>query len=144
MDTDLRIPVLRLWRRVVVPLQGDITDQSAAQLVEDVLREIARSGAEGLVLDVTGIWTMDSHLCHVLANLAASARLMGTPTIVCGMSAAIAITLQTMGVDFRSAETALTLEEALERLGVTARVQPVDEAFGDRQAGEAFAARKEP
>jgi rsbT antagonist protein RsbS len=144
MDTDLRIPVLRLWRRVVVPLQGDITDQSAAQLVEDVLREIARSGAEGLVLDVTGIWTMDSHLCHVLANLAASARLMGTPTIVCGMSAAIAITLQTMGVDFRSAETALTLEEALERLGVTARVQPVDEAFGDRQAGEALAARKDP
>jgi rsbT antagonist protein RsbS len=136
MDTELRIPVIRLWRRVVVPLQGDITDDSAARLVDDVLREIRDAAAEGLVLDVTGVWTMDSHLCHVLSNLAASARLMGTPTVICGMSASIAMTLQTMGTDFRTAETALTLEEALERLGVTASVQPVDEAFGDRQADE--------
>ena len=117
-----RIPVIQLWQRIVVPLQGDVTDETAAFLVDDVLRTIRDTSAAGLVIDVTGMWTMDSHLCHVIANLAAAARLMGTPTVICGMSAPIAMTLQTMGADFRLAQTALTLEDALERLGVDAVV----------------------
>jgi rsbT antagonist protein RsbS len=123
---EARIPVIQLWQRIVVPLQGDITDETAALLVDDVLRTIRDTSAAGLVIDVTGMWTMDSHLCHVIANLAAAAKLMGTPTVICGMSAPIAMTLQTMGADFRLAQTALTLEDALERLGVTATVIEID------------------
>ena len=55
-----------------------------------------------------------------------AARLMGTPTVICGMSAPIAMTLQTMGADFRLAQTALTLEDALVRLGVTATVTEIE------------------
>ena len=121
-----RVPVIQLWDRIVVPLQGDITDDVAAVLVDDVLRTIRDASAAGLVIDVTGMWAIDSHLCHVIANLAAAARLMGTPTILCGMSSAIAITLQTMGIDFRRVRTALTLEDALERLGITAGVRELD------------------
>jgi rsbT antagonist protein RsbS len=128
-----RIPVIQLWQRIVVPLQGDVTDETAAFLVDDVLRTIRDTSAAGLVIDVTGMWTMDSHLCHVIANLAAAARLMGTPTVICGMSAPIAMTLQTMGADFRLAQTALTLEDALERLGVNAVVSELEpeDAFDD-------------
>jgi rsbT antagonist protein RsbS len=130
-----RIPVIQLWQRIVVPLQGDITDETAAVLVDDVLRTIRDTSAAGLVIDVTGMWTMDSHLCHVIANLAAAAKLMGTPTVICGMSAPIAMTLQTMGADFRLAQTALTLEDALERLGVTATVIEIDpeDSFADQE-----------
>jgi len=130
-----RIPVIQLWQRIVVPLQGDITDETAAVLVDDVLRTIRDTSAAGLVIDVTGMWTMDSHLCHVIANLAAAAKLMGTPTVICGMSAPIAMTLQTMGADFRLAQTALTLEDALERLGVTATVLEIDpeDSFADQE-----------
>jgi rsbT antagonist protein RsbS len=132
-----RIPVIQLWQRIVVPLQGDVTDETAAVLVDDVLRTIRDTSAAGLVIDVTGMWTMDSHLCHVIANLAAAAKLMGTPTVICGMSAPIAMTLQTMGADFRLAQTALTLEDALERLGVTATVTEIepDEALNDDNGG---------
>jgi rsbT antagonist protein RsbS len=126
MIQEHRIPVIQLWQRIVVPLQGDITDETAAVLVDDVLRTIRDTSAAGLVIDVTGMWTMDSHLCHVIANLAAAAKLMGTPTVICGMSAPIAMTLQTMGADFRLAQTALTLEDALEGLGVTATVVDID------------------
>ncbi|HEY0135006.1 MAG TPA: STAS domain-containing protein [Nannocystis sp.] len=121
-----RIPVIQLWQRIVVPLQGDIADETAAILVDDVLRTIRDTSAAGLIIDVTGMWTMDSHLCHLIASLAAAARLMGTPTVICGMSAPIAMTLQTMGADFRAAQTALVLEDALERLGVTATVTEID------------------
>ena len=130
-----RVPVIQLWDRIVVPLQGDITDDVAAVLVDDVLRTIRDASAAGLVIDVTGMWAIDSHLCHVIANLAGAARLMGTPTILCGMSAAIAITLQTMGIDFRRVRTALTLEDALERLGVTAAVRDLDPEELDHEPG---------
>jgi rsbT antagonist protein RsbS len=123
---EYRTPVIQLWGRLVLPLQGDITDDAAAALVDDVLRTIRDTAAVGLVIDVTGLWTIDSHLCHVIAGLAATARLMGTPTVLCGMSGSIAITLQTMGIDFRLLRTALTLEDALERLGVEPSLHDVD------------------
>jgi rsbT antagonist protein RsbS len=113
-----RLPIIKLWDRIVVPIQGEITDELAGQLSQEILREIHQSGAHGLVLDLTGVWIMDSHLCSVLSNLASAARLMGTPTIISGLSPEIAMTLQTMGVELESVQTALTLEQALAMLGL--------------------------
>ncbi len=116
-----RLPIIKLWDRLVVPIQGEITDELAGQLSQEILREIHQSGAHGLVLDLTGVWIMDSHLCSVLSNLASAARLMGTPTIISGLSPEIAMTLQTMGVELESVRTALSLEQALAMLGLEVR-----------------------
>jgi rsbT antagonist protein RsbS len=124
-----RLPIIRLWGRVLVPLQGEITDEVAEQLTHEVLRAIHQSGARGLVLDLTGVWIMDSHLCAVLSNLASSAKLMGTPTVISGLSPEIAMTLQTMGVELGAVRTALTLEHALEILGLDVRER---DGKGDR------------
>lgn len=113
-----RIPIIPLWGQLIVPLQGDITDAQAAQLCSDVLRDIQRTGAKGMVVDISGLWLVDSHLCAVLARLAASARLMGTRTVLCGMGADVALTLQSMGIQLDNVETALGLEEGLSLLGV--------------------------
>jgi hypothetical protein len=64
------------------------------------------------------IWMVDSHLCAVQSRLAAAARLMGAHSIMCGMNAQVAITLQTMGIDMDVVRTALTLEEAFKSLGI--------------------------
>src|ERR1700759_521295 len=119
MTTELRrLPIIKLWDRILVPIQGEITDDLAEALSQEVLREIHESGAHGLVLDLTGVWIMDSHLCSVLSNLASAARLMGTPTIISGLSPEIAMTLQTMGVELEAVQTALSLEQALTMLGL--------------------------
>jgi rsbT antagonist protein RsbS len=119
----VRVPVIRLWSRLVVVLQGDISDEVAARLMDDVLEEIRRSGAAGLVLDVSGILVVDSHLVHVLSSLAQAALIMGTPAVVCGMSPEVAMTLQMMGAEPKFMQTALTLEDALRRLGVTVKIE---------------------
>jgi rsbT antagonist protein RsbS len=113
-----RVPIIRLWDQILVPLQGEVTDALAERLRSDVLETIHTLGADGLVIDVTGVWTIDSHLCSVISRLAAAARLMGTRSIICGMSADIAMTLQTMGIDLTGVKTALTVELAFESLGV--------------------------
>jgi len=116
------LPILSLWGRMLVALQGDITDDVAARLSDEVLARIHRSGTQGLVVDITGTWMIDSHLCSVLTTLAKAARLMGTPTIISGMSPESAQSLQTMGIELKSVRTALTVEQALEELGVDVRV----------------------
>src|SRR5262245_18413448 len=119
----VRVPVIRLWSRLVVVLQGDISDEVAARLMDDVLEEIRRSGAAGLVLDVSGILVVDSHLVHVLSSLAQAALIMGTPAVVCGMSPEVAMTLQMMGAEPKFMQTALSLEDALRRLGVRVHLE---------------------
>ena len=113
-----RLPVINVWNHILVPLQGEISDAIAERLVDQVLDTIRDTGAEGLIIDLTGIWMVDSHLCAVLSRLAASARLMGAHSIMCGMNAQVAITLQTMGIDMGVVRTALTLEEAFKSLGI--------------------------
>jgi rsbT antagonist protein RsbS len=113
-----RIPIIKIWHLLLVPLQGQIDDQLAEQLRQDILQKIQSTDVTGLLMDVTGLWLMDSHLCAVLSQIAAAARLMGTESLICGMSPEIALTLQTMGLELPNVGTELSLEEALARLGV--------------------------
>lgn len=113
------IPVIDLWGHLLVPLQGDIGDQQMQDMIDSVLRRISTRGAEGLVIDASGIWIVDSHLCAGLGKLATSASIMGVPSVLCGLSADVVITLQSMGFELNEVRTATTLERALEMLGVT-------------------------
>ena len=113
-----RLPIIKIWDQILVPLQGEVTDRLAERLSQEVLDAVHEHGATGLVIDVTGVWMIDSHLCAVLSHLASCARLMGTRTIISGLSPEIALTLQTMGVELESMHTALTVEQALEMLGL--------------------------
>jgi rsbT antagonist protein RsbS len=112
------IPIIKLWQLLLVPLQGTMTDTLAAQLTTEVLDRIHREGSSGLVIDITGLWVVDSHLCAVLSHLSTAASLMGARTFISGMKPEIALTLETMGVELKGVRTTLNLEGALHLLGV--------------------------
>lgn len=114
-----RIPIIKLWKLLLVPLQGEIDDKTAATLSAEVLERIHGTDVSGLILDVTGLWIMDSHLCALLTRLAQAASLMGTKTILCGMTAETAMTLQAMGLELDGFDATLSLEQALEQYGVS-------------------------
>lgn len=113
-----RIPIIRIWHSLLVSLQGDITDEQAAGLTDDVLHEIRKGGFSALVLDLSGLWLVDSHLCAVIAHLAKSAELMGTQTIISGIRPDVTVTLLSMDVALNDVRATLSLEQALEALGV--------------------------
>jgi rsbT antagonist protein RsbS len=112
------VTILKLWDFLLVPLQGDVTDEHSTLLREQVLSRLTDGGATGLIIDLTGVLLIDSHLCWVISTLAASARLMGTESTICGMRPDIALTLQTMGVELENVRTALTVEDAFEDFGI--------------------------
>ncbi len=118
MDHANRIPIIRLWDLLLVPVQGDVDDSQAEGLVSDVLARVQRDGCAGLLIDLSGVWTLDSHLCSVMVRLSRAAALMGAQTIVSGMRPEIAMTIQTMGISLGGIQTVALLEDALEALGV--------------------------
>jgi rsbT antagonist protein RsbS len=112
------IPVIELWGRLVVPLQGDISDSQMDALQRTLLSRISERGARGLVIDASGVWLMDSHLCSVLGRIVGAARLMGTRPVLAGLAPSIVMTLDEMGIGLDGIDTALGLEAALEHLGL--------------------------
>jgi rsbT antagonist protein RsbS len=82
------------------------------------LDRIHTLGCLGLVIDITGLWIVDSHLCAVLSQLSSAAALMGARTFISGMKPDIALALETMGVQLKGVSTTLDLEDALELLGI--------------------------
>ncbi len=113
-----QIPIIKLWHLLLVPLQGEMTDDVASSLMTEVLERIYRDGSSGLVIDITGLWIIDSHLCSVLSQISDAAALMGAKTVICGMKPEIALTLETMGVHLANISSSLDLEGALAILGV--------------------------
>jgi len=121
------LPLMKLWRTLLVPLQGEVTDDLAERIHGEVLDYIYQSDVDNIIIDITGLWLLDSHICAMLAALGSSARLMGARTVICGMSAEIAQTLQMMDIGLGKLDAALNVEEAFELIGmqVTRREQPV-------------------
>ncbi len=123
------IPVIELWGRLVVSLQGDVTDSQMERLRSSVLDRIRDRGARGLVIDASGMWLVDSHLCSMLGRLVLAARLMGTQAVLCGLTPEVVITLEEMGIHLEGIDTALSLEAALERLGVRPEAEVEDDVL---------------
>ena len=96
----LSTPVLQLHERLLlVPLIGALDTPRANQLTEQLLRGIRTHRARLVMIDVTGVPTLDTQAAGRLSLVADSARLMGARVIVTGLSAEAAQTLATLGLD---------------------------------------------
>ncbi|MEU0743006.1 STAS domain-containing protein [Streptomyces sp. NPDC006134] len=110
------VPVLRLGDVLLVTLQGDLHDSTAQQLQQDLAETITRSGATGVIIDISGVEIVDSFLGRVLAEIAAQASLLAARTVVVGMRPAVAITLVELGLTLPGLDTALSTEVAMDLL----------------------------
>ena len=132
------LPFIKLWGTLLVPLQGEITDNLAERIHTEVLNLVYESEVENVIIDITGLWLLDSHICAMLAALGASTKLMGASTVICGMSAEIAQTLQMMDIGLDSVRSALNVEEAFELIGLkVTRPEAGAAQAGAAQAGAA-------
>jgi rsbT antagonist protein RsbS len=121
------LPILQLGRTLIVPLQGDLYDQLVLQLQSDILGRIESTAASGLVLDISALEFVDSFMARVLNDIATMAGLMGTRTVVVGMSPTIAIILMDLGLQLTRVPTARNLEKGLELLRSIVQVDEDDE-----------------
>ena len=62
MTEEASIPILRLWEILAVPLQGDVSDAQADRLTDRVLDIVQVGSARALLIDLSGVSVVDSHL----------------------------------------------------------------------------------
>lgn len=112
---ELSTPALALRPGLVVlPIVGLVDDARARQLTQALLSAIRTHRARAAILDVTGIPVVDSNVAHHLTQAVSAARLMGTTTIVSGISADVAHSLVTLGIDLARFQTVGDLQSAIE------------------------------
>lgn len=108
------IPILKIGPTLLASIQIDLHDTVVDTFQNDVLLEIEKSAASGLIIDISALESVDSYVARMLANTAKMAKLMGTETIIVGMRPAVAATLVRMGYYMAGIRTALSLQEGLE------------------------------
>jgi rsbT antagonist protein RsbS len=116
------IPILRVGKTLLATVHVELYDTVAEMFQQDVLVAIEKTGAIGLLVDISGLETVDSYVARVLADTGRMARLMGADTVLCGMRPEVAATLIRMGYPMEGVKTALNVDDGLARLGHHAEI----------------------
>ena len=111
-----KIPILRMGRILLVSIQVDLHDRMALQLQDDLTEGIVKTGAKGVLIDISALEIVDSFIGRMLGNLTAMSKILDADTVVVGMRPAVAITLVELGLELSGVRTALDVERGMELL----------------------------
>jgi rsbT co-antagonist protein RsbR len=127
---DLSTPVMPVHNRILVlPLVGEIDDERAQKINETLLRAVAQRQARTVIIDITGVPSVDMAVASALMGAAQSVQLLGARVVVVGVSPGVAQTLTQLDIALEGVRTRANLqrgiEHALELQGLAVhKVQP--------------------
>ena len=111
-----RIPILKLDDFLLVTIQVDMHDQLAMTLQDDLTEKISKTGARGVLIDISALEMVDSFIGRMIANISNMSSILDAATVVVGMQPAVAITLVELGLSLRGVKTALNVERGMHHL----------------------------
>ena len=111
-----RIPILKIGKCLIAPIQVDMDDSTAIALQEELTQQIVKHRARGVLIDISSLDVVDSFIGRMLANTAAMARVLDAQTVVVGMQPSVAITLVELGLSLKGVRSALNVEKGMELL----------------------------
>lgn len=121
-----RIPILRMGNCLLVTIQVDLQDQTALALQDDLSTQIERTGAKGVLIDISALEIVDSFIGRMLAGISGIASVLDAVTVVVGMQPAVAITLVELGLSLEGVRTALNVERGMRLLNEAMHVAGAD------------------
>ncbi|HYI98989.1 MAG TPA: STAS domain-containing protein [Thermoleophilaceae bacterium] len=132
---ELSTPVLQLRERLLIlPVIGILDSSRARQLTEQLLGAIQEKRATVVVIDITGVATIDGTVANHLVQTVEASRLMGARTILTGLSSEIAQTLVDLDVDLGMMKTVGDLQGGLEEAERLAGYRGADTSDPDADA----------
>lgn len=111
-----KIPILRMGDLLLVTIQVDLYDRLAETLEADLVQMINRTGARGVLIDISAVSIIDSFMGRIIGNIATMSKILDAETVVVGMQPAVAITLVELGLPLNGVLTALNVERGMELL----------------------------
>src|SRR3954463_5268674 len=108
-----RIPILRMGDILLVTIQVDMHDRLAMTLQDDLTARIEKTGAKGVLIDISALEMVDSFIGRMIANISSMSRILDATTVLVGMQPAVAITLVELGLSLTGVKTALDVERGM-------------------------------
>lgn len=136
---ELSTPVIQIHENIlVVPLVGAIDTERARRIMEELLLGITRYQAEMVIIDITGVPVVDTAVANHLLQTVKAARLLGTRSILVGISSEVAQALVHLQIDLSEVITRSNLqagiEYALEQMGL--EIAPIRQGAAEEATAE--------
>jgi rsbT antagonist protein RsbS len=122
----MRASILKQGKILIASVQGSMSDADLVQLREELLQDVRRHRATGVVIDVALLDVMDSFAARTLRSITQVVRLLGAEAIVVGIQPDVAFAMVQLGLTMEATSMALDLEEGLAQLQARDRQEPLD------------------
>jgi len=97
---------------VVASIQVDLDDDVLARFRDDLLQRIHATGSRGVILDVSGLETLDSDEFAALRRIITMSTIMGAESVLVGLRPGVVSALIEAGVDVDGLQAAINLDAA--------------------------------
>lgn len=131
-----RIPILRMGQFLLVTIQVDLYDRLALDLEADLVKMVSKTGANGILIDISAVSIVDSFMGRIIGNIGIMSKLLDAETVVVGMQPAVAITLVELGLPLKGVYTALNVERGMDLL--KSKIQVIDDEEIDPEDDDSY------
>ena len=132
-----RIPILRMGKFLLVTIQVDLYDRLALNLEADLVQMVSKTGARGVLIDISALSIVDSFMGRIIGNIGSMSKILDAETVVVGMQPAVAITLIELGLELKGVHTALNVEKGMdllmEKMGADEPENEIEEDAGSTE-----------
>jgi GAF domain-containing protein len=112
---ELSTPVIPILDHVLaIPLVGAIDTARSQQIIETLLSAITTHDAEVVIIDITGVSTIDTSVANHLLQATQAASLLGAQCVLAGITPEVAQTVIHLGVDLSSLVTKSDLQSGVQ------------------------------
>lgn len=102
----------------ILPLMGSIDEDRAKQLLDQVPFKVQKQDINCLIIDFTGIYTLNSVVTDYLFRINSVLSLLGVRSIITGLRPELALTAIQLDDKLDSIPTMSTVKQALSSLGI--------------------------
>jgi rsbT co-antagonist protein RsbR len=129
---ELSTPIIEVWDGVItLPIVGLIDSVRTAEIMDNLLQQVARTRARFAILDLTGVEVVDTGTASHLIGMIQAIRLLGAEGILTGIHPLIAQTIVALGVDLTRVTVHAKLRDALQYcIGQLSRKRAAAQARG--------------
>jgi rsbT co-antagonist protein RsbR len=111
---ELSTPVMDVWDDVLLlPVVGVVDTQRSMDIMNALLDRIVATQSRCVIIDITGVGTVDTRTADYLLKVVRAATLLGTRCVLTGLSPAVAQTLVEIGADLTEVRTLRNLKAGL-------------------------------
>jgi rsbT antagonist protein RsbS len=71
-----RIPILRMGNYLLVTIQVDLYDRLAQNLETDLVQMVSKTGARGVLIDISALSIVDSFMGRIIGNIGSVSKIM--------------------------------------------------------------------